>query len=342
MTTNDATVTIAGLAARVDTLTDALHDAHDNAGVFAANRDVMNAALAEAIAERDALATQLAKVRTQLATASKVCALHGVALAGEVDAFHRLSTDRADAVSELDHTRRDLTACRTRIAELEADLSRSQRERDEAREAATQLTAQLATARQVIDERTAERDQARADDQQTLSTWLRLLKAIDPTAENTDDALRAVARLTARVAELEAETRVSDQRLVDQHDVWKARVAKLEARPVLDVGRLAAALNQCELGPRASDIMRHLGPVTLLPAQDRAEELIASYVDEFAARYEAEGNPPRMDRWHEVSAERRKFSIETMAATLAKLGAAATTPAPPAAPPTPWTPRRSR
>lgn len=284
MTTDDATVTIAGLQAQVKSLSEACHALGADCVEAVAQANSLAAAFARAEAERDALAAKLT-------TASKVCALHDVALAGE---------------------------------------------------AAAQLAVQLAAARRVIDERTAERDHARADDQQTLSTWLRLLKAIDPTAENTDDALRAVARLTARVAELEAETRVSDQRLVDQHDVWKARVAKLEARPVLDVGRLAAALNQCELGPRASDIMRHLGPVTLLPAQDRAEELIASYVDEFAARYEAEGNPPRMDRWHEVSAERRKFSIETMAATLAKLGAAATTPAPPAAPPTPWTPRRSR
>ena len=171
----------------------------------------------------------------------------------------------------------------------------------------------------------------RADDQQTLSTWLRLLKAIDPTAENTDDALRAVARLTARVAELEAETRVSDQRLVDQHDVWKARVAKLEARPALTAGMVACVLPRAVASTKgwvithpeetAKAIVEALGSVTL-PAQDRAEELIASYVDEFAARYEAEGNPPHMDRWHEVSAERRKFSIETMAATLAKLGQA--------------------
>lgn len=414
MTTDDATVTIAGLAARIDALTDALHDAHDNAGIFAANRDVISAALDEAIAERDALATQLAKVRTQLATASKVCALHGVALAGEVDAFHRLSTDRADAVSELDHIRRDLTACRTRIAELEADLFRSQRDEreirealakvagrlkcghsakavieavmqletaqqatgapcngscdialarrqvgpdgavpgnarecaelaaecDEAREAAAQLRVQLATARQVIDERTAERDQARADDQQTASAWLRLLKAIDPAAENTDDALRVVARLTAQLeaarVDLSLAKATNDQlkeRCDAKVDVLTAHVAKLEAQPVLTADMVARVLPRAVASTKgwvithpeetAKAIVEALGSVTL-PAQDQAEELIAAYVDEFAARYEAEGNPPRMDRWHEVSAERRKFSIETMAATLAKVGAAAT------------------
>lgn len=40
----------------------------------------------------------------------------------------------------------------------------------------------------------------------------------------------AVAKLRARVAELEAETRVSDQRLADQHDKWSALVADLESR----------------------------------------------------------------------------------------------------------------
>lgn len=107
-----------------------------------------------------------------------------------------------------------------------------------------------------------------------------------------------------------------------------ARVAELEARPVLTEERLRGALFACT--DWASDaevraILAALGPVTL-PAQDRAEELIAAYVDAFAAGYEAEGNPAHMDRWHEVSEKRRQFAIRTMATTLAKLGAPPTSP----------------
>ena len=103
----------------------------------------------------------------------------------------------------------------------------------------------------------------------------------------------------------------------------KMHAAKLEARPVLTVERLDVAM---AMGPgAAAHVMAKLGAVTL-PAQDRAEELIAAYVDEYAARYEAAGNPPHMDRWAEVSADRRRLSVETMTAALAKLGAPATTP----------------
>lgn len=114
MTTDDATVTIAGLQAQVKSLSEACHALGADCVEAIAQANSLAAAFARAEAERDALAAKLT-------TASKVCALHGVALAAEADAFHRLSTDRADAVSELDHARRDLAACRTRIAELKAD-----------------------------------------------------------------------------------------------------------------------------------------------------------------------------------------------------------------------------
>lgn len=97
------------------------------------------------------------------------------------------------------------------------------------------------------------------------------------------------ARMDEIRAALGAHPFASDGHIADRIRALTARVAELEARPVLDVGRLAAALNQCELGPRASDIMRHLGPVTL-PAQDRAEELTNAYVDEWNGRSDCRGD----------------------------------------------------
>ena len=85
------------------------------------------------------------------------------------------------------------------------------------------------------------RELAQEDDRHSLSNWLRLLKAVDPKAENTEDALRVLAERTTAMVTADREV----ARLT-------ARVAELEA-----------------LAPSH--------PVYLpLPAQDRAEELIRS------------------------------------------------------------------
>lgn len=89
-----------------------------------------------------------------------------------------------------------------------------------------------------------------------------------------------------------------------------ARVAELEARPVLKVERLAEALDAHGHAALARKVFAHLGPVTLpLPAQDRAEELTRAYGIEAAA----------------VTGSRRD-SADSMRRALASLGAPATTP----------------
>lgn len=306
MTTDDATVTIAGLQAQVKSLSEACHalGADCVEAVAQANSARANAAAREA--ERDALAAKLD-------AAPKVCAIHSyeygpgpcMTCGAWPPGTRELIAACQTRIAGLESAANERTKTQADVEQLKADLFRSQRDEREIREAMASVANRL------------------------------------KCGHSAEAVVAGVVRLTTRVAELEAETRVSDQRLVDQHDVWKARVAKLEAQPALTADMVACVLPRAVASTKgwiithpeetAKAIVEALGSVTL-PAQDRAEELIAAYVDAFAARYESEGNPPHMDRWHEVSAERRKFSIETMAATLAKLGAAATTPALTAAP----------
>jgi len=95
--------------------------------------------------------------------------------------------------------------------------------------------------------------------------WLRLMTAIDPNATITDDALRSLAERTT--AQVTADREVA--RLT-------ARVAELEARPVVTEAGLSAALDAHGYVFLARKVFAHLGPVTL-PAQDRAEELVSAW-----------------------------------------------------------------
>lgn len=202
-----------------------------------------------------------------------------------------------------------------------------------------------------------------ADELKSLRSEVRVYDQL--LADQCDRAKAEADKLRARIAELEAVNARQAEELaavkataaklrseagalanqVDaddrEIDALKARIAELEARPVLTEDALHAAVNAghgswvalhgITSWPGTIEIARRafarLGAVTL-PAQDRAEELIAAYVDEYAERYEAAGNPPHMDRWSEVSAVRRKLAVDTMTAVLTKIGAPATAPAP--------------
>lgn len=96
-----------------------------------------------------------------------------------------------------------------------------------------------------------------------------------------------------------------------------ARVAELEARPVLKVERLAEALDAHGHAALARKVFAHLGHVTLpLPTQDRAEELAAAYCD---ALREIGGK--EWSGWDRVSKDVRDLIVGSLSRALAKLGA---------------------
>src|SRR5574343_521158 len=232
MTTTDPTITIAGLRAQVATLIDHLASANPSRGDFSSLYSQHSAKVAAAEAERDALAAQLAevraelvqlggadlardaaedraarldadlaKLRAELAAAPKVCAIHSYALEGPCMTCGAWPPG----------TRELIAACQTRIAGLES--AANERSAEVAR-----LTADYMTVVDAI--------MPRSDGPAHAAATARSHR------RHIDELEAEVARMTARVAELEAETRVSDQRLADQHDKWTARVAELEARPV--------------------------------------------------------------------------------------------------------------
>jgi len=211
----DPTITIAGLRAQIDSLYEMLKTANDGRAEKSSAAAWDYAARMRVESERDALAAQLAEVRAELAAAPKVCAIHSYALEGPcmtcgapwpgaekalrqeriegMEKMRRISRAvgcpnsveevveavaaiKADLASERAH----LAACRTRIAGLEQAA-------DERSAEVARLNEQVASARKLVDkERAAGWQTAKAENQ----------RAIDAEAE--------VARLTARVAELEA------------------------------------------------------------------------------------------------------------------------------------------
>jgi hypothetical protein len=240
-----------------------------------------------------------------------------------------------------------LDAAAELAAGLSAQLEAAREERDTAESVTARAVADVEAMRANVASLTAERDQIdteRADAIGELATACRALTA----AEAERNALRAeVAELRARPAGL-ADAEVESACKNIGYDLSCGACAAIfytgsapgyphecRTRTVLTVDLLDDALHASYSIDGTSDryraewIMSKLGPATL-PTPDRAEELIAAYVDEFATRYEAEGNPPHMDRWHEVSADRRRFSIAIMESALAKL-----TPAPPKVEPAP-------
>lgn len=208
----DSAVTIAGLEARVKSFSEACRALGADCVESIAQANSARASVAAVTVERDALAVQLTEARAELAR----------------------KAEDGDALA----LRADLASVRADLERLKAELHRSQRDEREIREALATVANGLdcghsaeAVVAAVV-RLTAERDQARADDRQSVSTWLRLLKAIDPTAENTDDALQAVARLTAQLEEARIDlslTKATSDQLKERCNVLTTHVTKLEA-----------------------------------------------------------------------------------------------------------------
>lgn len=114
--------------------------------------------------------------------------------------------------------------------------------------------------------------------------------------------------------------------LADRAKKLTARMAELEARPVLTHEILSAAIKKARkvlpyIARQAADeYMPHLGTVTLL-AQDRAEELCRAYHERAA---DMDGH--MVGRWQYHGPESQAICTEAMERALASLGAPPTSP----------------
>ena len=153
MTDTDPTITIAGHEARIEALSEALHDAHRafaDVSTSARKMDALNAAVT---AERDALAAQLAGARAELSRR-----------AADWDAL-ALRADLASARAALYRSQRDEAEIRGALAKV-ADAIGCGHSADAVAEAIGKLAARASAAEAEAARLTAECDQARADDQQ--------------------------------------------------------------------------------------------------------------------------------------------------------------------------------
>ncbi len=258
--TTDPTITIAGLRARINSLLSAVQhsnrttaervtmfvEASSNADRLTAERDALAAQLAEVRAElvqlggadlaRDAaedraarLDADLAKVRAELAAAPKVCAIHSYALEGP---------------------------CMTCGAPWPGAEKALRQERIEGMEKMRRISAAVGCPNSVeeVVEAVAAIKSDLASERAHLAACRTRIAGLEQAA---NERSAEVARLTARVAELEA-------RPVLTHEILSAAIKKARKVPPY-IARQAA-----------DEYMPHLGPV-MLPAQDRAEELVSAW-----------------------------------------------------------------
>lgn len=218
-------------------------------------------------AERDALAAQLAEVRADLDAAPKVCAIHS---------YEHGPGPCMTCGAWPPGTRELIAACQTRIAGLEQ--AAGERAKEVAR-----LTAELAAERQeraagvtaaITDVREIERlnreiDELRSERAAYFGAAVGVAQALglsSPGPAGEDPRFYAEALAFARSLEGHAKK-------------LTARMAELETRPVLTEERLRGALFACADGASDAEvraILAALGPV-MLPAQDRAEELVSAW-----------------------------------------------------------------
>lgn len=277
--TPDPTITIAGLRAQVDSLEMSLRGALDDVAAGEEVRLIAEAEHAAVSAERTALAAQLAEVRAELDAAPKVCAIHSYALEGPCmtcgapwpGAEKALRQERIEGMEKMRRISRAV-GCPNSVEEVV--------------EAVAAIKADLASERA------------------HLAACQTRIAGMERAANERSGE---VARLTARVAELEARP-VLDGRMLagaisHAHDDACARWAGQSNAPTMTL-------------IAGEDVLRHLGPVTLpLPAQDRAEDLSNAYVDEWNGRGDCRGDADAIAR--RAAAMRR---------ALASLGAPPTSP----------------
>ena len=141
----------------------------------------------------------------------------------------------------------------------------------------------------------------------SVSAQLKDVMANLATADRDNATLRARAEKAEGLRDFHKRGEVAAEA---ERDTLRARVAELEARPVLTVEQLAEALDAHGHAALARKVFAHLGPVTLpVPAQDRAEEL-ARAIDRAAE----EGSTI----WSDAT---RRDRAEITRAALASLGA---------------------
>ena len=231
----DPTITIAGLRARINSLLSAVQHSNRTTAERVTMFVEASSNADRLTAERDALAAQLAEVRAELAAAPKVCAIHSYALEGPCmtcgapwpGAEKALRQERIEGMEKMRRISRAV-GCPNSVEEVVEAVAAIKADLASERAHLAACRTRIAGLEQAADERSAE-----------------------------------VARLTARVAELEA-------RPVLTHEILSAAIKKARKVPPY-IARQAA-----------DEYMPHLGPVTL-PAQDRAEELTDAIESRLAA-----------------------------------------------------------
>ena len=176
MTTTDPTITIAGLRARINSLLSAVQHSNRTTAERVTMFVEASSNADRLTAERDALAAQLAEVRAELAAAPKVCAIHSYALEGPCmtcgapwpGAEKALRQERIEGMEKMRRISRAV-GCPNSVEEVV--------------EAVAALKSNLASERA------------------HLATCRTRIAGLEQAA---DERSAEVARLTARVAELEA------------------------------------------------------------------------------------------------------------------------------------------
>ena len=312
MTTTDPTITIAGLRARIDSLRFAVQ--HSNR--TAAERMTMfveaSSNADRLTAERDALAAQLAEVRAELAAAPKVCAIHSYALEGPCmtcgapwpGAEKALRQERIEGMEKMLRISAAV-GCPNSVEEVVEAVAAIKSDLASERAHLAACQTRIAGLEQAADERSRTGQVSEPE----RSEWIGAAVAV---ADALGGSLGPVSGTSGTIDPREWIHFAAG--LADRAKKLTARMAELEARPVLTHEILSAAIKKARKVPpyiarqAADEYMPHLGPVTL-PAQDRAEELVSA--------------------WRGICTDSATCDLdpaERMRRALASLGAPATTP----------------
>ena len=324
MTTTDPTITIAGLRARIDSLRFAVQ--HSNR--TAAERMTMfveaSSNADRLTAERDALAAQLAEVRAELAAAPKVCAIHSYALEGPCmtcgapwpGAEKALRQERIEGMEKMLRISAAV-GCPNSVEEVVEAVAAIKSDLASERAHLAACQTRIAGLEQAADERSRTGQVSEPE----RSEWIGAAVAV---ADALGGSLGPVSGTSGTIDPREWIHFAAG--LADRAKKLTARMAELEARPVLTHEILSAAIKKARKVPpyiarqAADEYMPHLGPVTL-PAQDRAEELCRAYHERAA---DMDGH--MVGRWQYHGPESQAICTEAMERALASLGAPPTSP----------------
>jgi hypothetical protein len=241
-------------------------------------------------------------------------------LGAALDLCASLRTRRDETEADLTSERAHLATCRTRIAGLEQAA-------DERSAEVARLTAQLEAAQKAGWETVkaenqrainAEAEVARLTNER--SEWIHAAVSIGEHVDHLGPVAIGAGEINPREWIHYAQSLAG--RVKARIGGLTARVAELEARPVLTEDALSKSLGWTRHVPKnvadetASDVLRHLGPVTL-PSPDRAEELCREYHED-AADHDA----LMAGRWRNFGRGSHDICVKSMRRALAKLSPA--------------------